>query len=329
MKKSQEIIGLPVFSVMDGKKIGQVKDLVLNPEEGKLDFILVSNGNWYSGARVLPYKAIMGIGLHAVTTESDSLMTNISETASAHSLLQRNIEIKGNRVLTNRGNLIGIVIEYELDETTGKVTRLEYRTAQDETVVEFIDAGQVLTYGLDVIVIKEEAVGQSPQGGGQPTSKAESAPSEAVEQFAESVVAPAPVTPAFSVQASPVVTAPPVATPPAPAPAEPVVGSTGTSVPQPVAPEPARPAVPPIPQPVIPSQVKEEMPEAEVSAPGGDGAAFFKQRQRQFLLGKKLIQDIKDAAGNLLFPEGTVVTERVIDLAEKNNKYVELTQCVK
>ena len=27
MKKSQEIIGRPVFSIVDGKKIGQVKDL--------------------------------------------------------------------------------------------------------------------------------------------------------------------------------------------------------------------------------------------------------------------------------------------------------------
>lgn len=312
MKKSQEIIGLPVFSVMDGKKIGQVKDLVLNPEEGKLDFILVSNGSWYSGARVLPYKSVMGIGLHAVTTESDSLMTNISETASAHSLLQRNIEIKGNKVLTNRGNLIGIVIEYEVDETNGKITKLEYRTAQDESVVEVIDAGQVLTYGLDVIVIKEEAAGQSPTGGGQPTIEASSQPTET----AETVVEPVPV-----VVSSPV--------PTAPAPVEPVAESPSISIPQPTVPEPARMVVPPIPQPVIPNPVREEIPEVEAPAPGGDGAAFFKQRQRQFLLGKKLIQDIKDAAGNLLIPEGTVVTERVIDLAEKNNKYVELTQCVK
>jgi len=319
MKKSQEIIGLPVFSVMDGKKIGQVKDLVLNPEEGKLDFILVSNGSWYSGARVLPYKAVMGIGLHAVTTESDSLMTNISETASAHSLLQRNIEIKGNKVLTNRGNLIGIVIEYEVDETTGKITKLEYRTAQDESVVEVIDAGQVLTYGLDVIVIKEEAAGQSPIGGGQPTTEVSPLPAEPAETVAEPVVVTSPV--------SPVPPAPPV--PPTPAPVEPVVESASISVPQSAAPEPARTVVPPIPQPVIPSPVKEEIPEDEAPAPGGDGAAFFKQRQRQFLLGKKLIQDIKDAAGNLLIPEGTVVTERIIDLAEKNNKYVELTQCVK
>ena len=33
MKKTQEIIGLPVFSIVDGRKIGQVKDLIINPEE--------------------------------------------------------------------------------------------------------------------------------------------------------------------------------------------------------------------------------------------------------------------------------------------------------
>lgn len=304
MKKSQEIIGLPVFSVLDGKKIGQVKDLVLNPEEGKLDFILVSNGSWYSGARVLPYKAVMGIGLHAVTTESDSLMTNISETASAHNLLQRNIEIKGNKVLTNRGNLIGIVIEYEVDETTGKVTQLEYRTAQDESVVETIDAGMVLTYGMDVIVIKEDAVGGGPAGGETPMKS-----NQAVE----------PVLPA----------APVVETAEVPAIESPAESSV-SSVPPFSQPEPARPVVPPpVPQSVIPAQVREEIPEVDTASGSGDGAAFFKQRQRQFLLGKKLIQDIRDASGNLLIPEGTVVTERVIDLAEKNNKYVELTQCVK
>lgn len=112
MKKTQEIIGLPVFSVLDGKKIGQVKDLVINPEEGKVDFILVSNRNWYDGARVLGYKSVMGIGEHAVTTESENLLTTINETANANKLLERHIELKGNRVLTNRGNLIGVISEY-------------------------------------------------------------------------------------------------------------------------------------------------------------------------------------------------------------------------
>lgn len=240
MKKSQEIIGLPVFSIVDGKKIGQVKDLVINPEEGKLDFILVSNGSWYVGARVLPYKAVMGIGEHAVTTESQNQLSNIGDNSSASTLLQRNIEIKGNRVLTNKGNLIGVISEYEVDENTGKIVRLEYKTAQDETKTDVIEATDVLTYGADVIVVRENQTSTDPGGIPQPEN----------------------------------------ITPP-------------------------------------------------VSGGETDGAAFFKARQKQFLLGKKLIQDVKDVSGNILIAEGTLVTEEIINLAEQHNRFTELSQCAK
>ncbi len=242
MKKSQEILGLPVFSILDGRKLGQVKDLVINPEEAKVEFILVSNGSWYVGARVLPFKAVMGVGEHAVTTESESHLTAINETSTANSLLQRNIEVKGNRVLTNKGNLIGVVSEYEIDEHTGKMVRLEYRTALDESKIEIVDAENVLTYGADVIVIKEKA---------------------------------------------------------------------GTAQP-----------------PTSPAPISESIKEG-TGSPSSDGTNLFKERQKQFLLGKRVIQDIKDANGTVIIPEGTVVTEEICDLAESKGKFVELSQCAK
>lgn len=236
MRKSQEIIGLPVFSVIEGRKIGQVKDLVINPEEGKVDFILVGNGSWYEGARVLSYKAVMGIGEHAVTTESENQLTNLNETAHVNTLLDRNVEIKGNRILTNKGNLIGVISEYELDESTGRMTRLQYKCAQDESKTEIVEADQVLTYGTDVVIIKDKTNGYQP----------------------------------------------------GPAAREP----NGNN--------------------------------AEIS-----GTAFFKQKQREFLIGKKVIQDIKDDNGNILISQGTIVDEDILILAEMNGKFVELSQCAK
>ena len=79
MKKTQDIVGLSVFSVIDGRQVGQVKDLVINPEEGKVDYLLVSDGSWYIGARILPFDKVMGIGDHAVTTESQSNITSIAD----------------------------------------------------------------------------------------------------------------------------------------------------------------------------------------------------------------------------------------------------------
>lgn len=304
MKKSQEIIGLPVFSIMDGKKIGQVKDLVINPEEGKVDFIMVSNRNWYVGARVLAYKSVMGIGEHAVTTESENSLTSINETANANNLLERNIELKGNRVLTNKGNLIGVISEYEINEDTGKISRLEYRTAEDESKIEVIEAEQVMTYGIDVLVIRQNG-GGSPGPAPTPDEPVITHAAPVQQEIISTNSVPEPVMP--SLETAPV---PPAESLTPPTPVAPV-----QAVPVQTAPAQAAPA--PAPEPVAPA------PQAT------DGAAFFRQRQRQFLLGKKLIQDIRDAAGNILFAQGTVVTEEVLNLAEQNNKFVELTQCAR
>ncbi len=239
MKKSQEIIGLPVFSIIDGIKLGQVKDLVINPEEGKVDFILVSNGSWYTGGKVLPYQAVMSVGEDAVTTESETQLNSINENADAFSLLQRNIAVKGNRVLTNQGNFIGVISEYEIDEKSGKLMRLEYKTTLDEAKIEVIEGGNVVTYGAEVIVIKA-------QGGI-------------------------------------------------------------------------------IPEPVYAAEDIKEEPANNAS----DSTSLFKERQKQFLLGKKVIQDIKDADGAVIIPEGTVITEETCNLAESKGKFVELSQCAK
>ncbi|SHG80805.1 PRC-barrel domain-containing protein [Thermosyntropha lipolytica DSM 11003] len=240
MKKSQEIIGLPVFSIIDGAKIGQVKDLVINPDEGKVDFIMVANSSWYEGARVLPFKNVVGIGEHAVTTESQAMLLGIDASEEAKRLLERNIQIKGTRVLTNKGNLIGVISEFEIDTETGVLSRLEYKTAQDEMKTEIIEAEDVLTYGTEVVVVREK-------------------------------------------------------------------GS---------------------------SYVKKDVPRAETEGevketPMSEGALFFRERQKAFLLGKKVIQDIKDSQGEVLIPAGTVVNEEIIALAEAHNKFVELSQCVK
>jgi len=274
MKKSQEIIGLPVFSIVDGRKIGQVKDLVINPEEGKVDFLMVSNGSWYVGAKVLPFNSVIGIGEHAVTTESESQLAVVSENQTANALLQRNIEVKGNRVLTNKGNLIGIITEYELDENTGQIQRIEYRSAQDEKTLALIEAQNILTYGSDIVVVREASSDPVPPAGIVPLAGDIAAPAE-TEETAEPEVDKAPV-------------------------------------------------------PETPDVAEADSPESEVlPSAGADSAALFKEKQKQYLIGRKVNKNIKDAGGSIIIAEGAVIDESVIELAEQHNKFVELSQSAK
>ncbi|ADI01129.1 MAG TPA: photosystem reaction center subunit H [Syntrophothermus lipocalidus] len=251
MKKTQEIIGLPVFSIVDGKEVGQVKDLVINPEEGSIEYLLVNGGNWYVGAKVLPYRAVMGIGAHAVTTESENLLTNLNESTNASVLLQRNIKVKGTKVLTKKGNLLGVVSEYEVDENTGKITSLEFKSLDGEGETTVIRANQVLTFGKDVLVVEEKL------GEVGPTRR----PSTTGEVAAS--------------------------------------GNEGQSV------------------------------SGEESGRESAATKLFVERQRQFLMGKRVIQEIRDDAGNVIIPEGALIDEAVLDIAEAHGRLIELSQNIK
>jgi uncharacterized protein YrrD len=48
----------------------------------------------------------------------------LADTAEARNLLLRNIEVKGSRLLTDQGDLIGTINEYEFDEKSGSLVKL-------------------------------------------------------------------------------------------------------------------------------------------------------------------------------------------------------------
>jgi len=191
----------------------------------------------------LPFDRVMGIGEHAVTTESEHSITSIAEAAKANDLLKRNVELKGNRLLTDRGDIIGKVTEYQIDENTGVITRLYFQRSE-EAAAEELDAQQVLTFGSDVVVVKY--IEGAPEGGPVPTGD----------------------------------------------PAE-----TGSS--------------------------------SQAETGELDGAALFKKRQREYLIGKKALRDLRGQDGQIIIAEGTIITEALIDLAEQHNKFVDLSQIVK
>lgn len=153
MKKSVDILGLPVISISEGKEMGTVKALVVNPDQGTVANVIVDDGQWYFGAKLLPFTAITGLGEYAVTVESSSSVVMANEAPDKDKrLLTAEVGIIGSKVLTNTGRLAGKVTEYTIDET-GKIIDCEVEQADGEVVQ--VSAQRVLTFGKDVMIIAD------------------------------------------------------------------------------------------------------------------------------------------------------------------------------
>lgn len=154
MKTSKQIVGLPIISINDGKELGTVKSLVVNPEQGTIDFITVHHEDWQISVKAVPYKKVIGVGDYALTVESEMNIIDLTEIPIANTLVTKNIKIIGARIMSKKGQLLGQVVEYHVNDDNGTILGLEL-TYKDETVL--LSREYVHTYGKDILIVNEDA----------------------------------------------------------------------------------------------------------------------------------------------------------------------------
>jgi uncharacterized protein YrrD len=152
MKKSAEIVGLPIISINDGVEIGSVKSLVVNPEKGSVDFLTIEHEDWQVSVKAIPFKKVIGIGEYAVTVENSNAVIDLNEIPIANALVNKKIRINDTKVMSRKGQLIGEAKEYYVDDETGNIIGILVAIKETEKVLE---SEQILTYGKDILIVQE------------------------------------------------------------------------------------------------------------------------------------------------------------------------------
>lgn len=154
MKQSKEILGKPIISILDGKDIGKVKNFVINPDLRSIEFLIVQNDQWEFGIKAIPFKLVEGLGDYAVTIESSGSVIDLADIPIANDLLTKHIQIKGTRIISKKGHLVGQVSEYYFAQETGKILGCLTEQQTGESLVIPEDA--VVTFGKDITVVTED-----------------------------------------------------------------------------------------------------------------------------------------------------------------------------
>jgi uncharacterized protein YrrD len=156
MKKTQKILGLPIISISDGLEVGKVKSIIINADRGAIDYFVVDSGIQIFSARVVPTEDVLGIGEYALTIENEGVITDISKIPAAIQLLQNDIKVKGTKVLTKKGSLIGEIGDlYIDDEDSCKIKGLEFIADITQKTIRLIPRDAVITFGKNLTVVKE------------------------------------------------------------------------------------------------------------------------------------------------------------------------------
>ena len=323
MKKSVDILGLPVISITEGRELGMSKTLLIDAPNRVVAAVTIEDEDWYRGVKLIPYDNVIAVGEDAVTINNSENILTLDAAGDFETLLDDNIRVIGTKAITRTGVIQGNITEIFIGED-GSIEKCEITTPEGST--SEVTADQVSIFGKEVTVI-------SPEGDAGKKSDAAAAPA------APAVTAPA----APEAAAEPVAEAASVTEEPAPVAEVPADEPTST-VEEPVAEAPAEePAPTEEPAAEASESAAAEEPAAEAPAetiesaapaaeePAADSAEdksaerVNEDRHRRFLLGKKATRTIKMDNGVVIVEAGADITEEVLQKAKLGNKFIELS----
>ena len=301
MKKSVEILGLPIISITEGRELGVSKTLLIDAKNGTVAAITIEDADWYRGVKLIPYESVIAIGDDAVTiTNSENILT-LDAAGDYETLLDENIRIIDTKAITKSGTIQGKVSELYIGDD-GKIEKCEI-TAPDGTTSD-IATDQISIFGKQVTVIDPSGEKKN-----DVVPKAAPAPAPAPE---------APKSPEVKAEESPK-EAP--AAPKTEAPKAPEAPKAEEVKPEPKKEAPkAAPAAPK-------AEPKKEAPKVDAAKQAAADKAS-EERHRRFLLGKKAARDIKMDNGIVIVEAGQDITEEVLQKAKLANKFIELSMNV-
>jgi sporulation protein YlmC with PRC-barrel domain len=132
-----QLIGQRVLTRGSGELIGSVRRVLLDPASGAITLAQLDGP---AGATIiLEWSSVVAVGSHAVMVNDDA-QTRTPIPESDTRFVNGEFEVLGKTVLTDEGTSLGELADLDLNEVSGRVTRL-HLPEQAVAVNQFVAVG--------------------------------------------------------------------------------------------------------------------------------------------------------------------------------------------
>ncbi len=155
MKKSKELSGLPIIALHEGKEIGKIRELIIDPQKRQVVGFLIEDSEWFRNPKTLLYSSIKALGDDAVIVETGNAVSSLSQTNELESLLDQKVNIIDTRCISSEGRYMGRITEFLVDTKTGRISTFEITSPSSSQKPIMMPVEGILTVASDFIITEE------------------------------------------------------------------------------------------------------------------------------------------------------------------------------
>ncbi len=156
---ANQILGITVYSLEHGERIGQVRNFYLNPKEKELVALLIGNRKIIRDESILPLKDVRGISFEAITVDSPAVLKKKNEYPEAREFIKSPPDIVGLSILKQDGTFLGRAASFSIDTKTGKITKIHLSTGFIDSLRKdytYIPATKIEVIGSEMILVADD-----------------------------------------------------------------------------------------------------------------------------------------------------------------------------
>lgn len=180
---AQELMGLPVLTIAEGKRLGAISRLLIRREARSVEAVGIGGGA-FSSPRYLRFSQISTLGVHDVMVASEAVL---KEGLPPQEIGELDGSLPGRAVVTEGGEKLGEVVGFTVNTSSGGIESYQVRPETDGLLarlaalvkpdrVELPDS-LVLSLGAGALIVRDDAAyfvmheaGGSPGDGGAGSS---------------------------------------------------------------------------------------------------------------------------------------------------------------
>jgi uncharacterized protein YrrD len=170
-----KVIKLPLVSIKSGEKLGKVVDLVINHENGEFLALLIQPEKAFAKKKIVLAEDISSFGEDAIMVQDEKMIVPLEDNERILSLVETKIKIAGNKAVTYSGDLLGEIKDYEVDETSFKLSKIFVSSGFLKDLISgklIIPANKIVSIGKDAVVVKDAVVKEKDSVGKKKESEA-------------------------------------------------------------------------------------------------------------------------------------------------------------
>lgn len=168
MERSSEVLGLPVIAFENGKKLGDIKDIVYCPKKREIKGFILENRGFDRRKRMLLFKDVLNIGKDAIIAQGPDCVVPVRESGAGEGTGDEG-GILGLKIYSRSGENLGVVKDVLFDQKTGLVEGVE---ASDGLIQDIIQGRKLVPlfgkveFGSETLLVDREAVEEAEETGG-------------------------------------------------------------------------------------------------------------------------------------------------------------------